>query len=125
MTQPFHFSNGQLAYSVEDLVRICEQSQSECIHYLMREDLEKWLDYIGKTDLANSARQAREAALSDEERLQQFLSSCKPQPAQPAPVSQTPDGDGSKPSQEYQPPKEEAKNPIMAGLKAISRWFGG
>ncbi len=78
MTEPFRFSDGQLAYNVEDLVRLCQQSPDEGINYLMREDLEKWLAYIGKTDLAQQAKKIREqSASSDRERLEKFLAACR------------------------------------------------
>jgi hypothetical protein len=79
MTEPFRFPDGQLAYNVEDLVRLCQRSPDDGINYLMREDLEKWLAYIGKTDLAQRTKKIREeSASSDRERLDKFLAACQP-----------------------------------------------
>jgi hypothetical protein len=79
MTEPFRFPDGQLAYNVEDLIRLCQRSPDDGINYLMREDLEKWLAYIGKTDLAQRAKKIREeSASSDRERLDKFLAACQP-----------------------------------------------
>ena len=77
MTEPFKFSDGQLAYTVEELISICQKSPSESLEYLMREDFEKWLDYIGKSDLAAKARQVRQASLSDGDRIKQFITQCQ------------------------------------------------
>jgi hypothetical protein len=77
MAEPFRFSDGQLAYSVEDLVKLCKRSPSESINYLMRADFEKWLAYIGKTDLAQITQTIRQEQLSDSEKLEQFLAKCK------------------------------------------------
>jgi len=79
MTEPFRFPDGQLAYNVEDLVRLCQQSPNDGVNYLMREDLEKWLAYIGKTNLAQRAKKIREqSASSERERLDKFLAACQP-----------------------------------------------
>jgi hypothetical protein len=79
MTEPFRFPDGQLAYNVEDLVRLCQQSPNDGVNYLMREDLEKWLAYIGKTNLAQRAKKIREqSASSERERLNKFLAACQP-----------------------------------------------
>ena len=77
MTEPFKFSDGQLAYTAEELISLCQKSPAESLDYLMREDFEKWLDYIGKSDLAAKARQIRQASLADGDRIKQFISQCQ------------------------------------------------
>jgi hypothetical protein len=77
MSEPFKFSDGQLAYNLEDLVKLCQQSPRDGINYLKRADFEKWLDYIGKTELAKSAKKIRESSLNDSESLNQFLTNCQ------------------------------------------------
>ncbi len=77
MTEPFRFPEGQLAYSGEDLVKLCQELPAEATNYLIREDFEKWLSYIGKNDLAKYAEQSRQASVSDEEKLKQFIASCQ------------------------------------------------
>lgn len=77
MAEPFRFANGQLAYTVEDLLKISEQSPQDSINYLVQGDFENWLDYIGETKVAQQAREARQANLNEQERLQKFLKSSK------------------------------------------------
>ena len=76
MTQPFQFANGQLAYSAEDLLKLCQQFPADGTNYLVREDIEKWLFYIGKNDIAEFAATARQAALDDRQKLEEFLNKC-------------------------------------------------
>ncbi len=98
MTEPFKFSDGQLAYTVEELISICQKSPSESLEYLMREDFEKWLDYIGKSDLAAKARQVRQASLSDDDRIKQFITQCQGVSISTKELSpKTPTSDVSKP----------------------------
>ena len=97
MTQPFHFPNGQLAYSAEDLLQLCQQFPDDGTNYLVREDLEKWLAYIGKDDIAQCAASARQTSQSDRQKLEDFLFKChalsspetQPKP-EPSKVQQTP-----------------------------------
>ena len=77
MRQPFRFTNGQSAINVEQLIEICEKFPTDGIYHLNREDFERWLNYIGETELGEKAKQARLASVSDEEALQQFLTSYK------------------------------------------------
>ena len=98
MTEPFKFSDGQLAYTIEELISICQKSPSESLEYLMREDFEKWLDYIGKSDLAAKARQVRQASLSDDDRIKQFITQCQGVSISTKELSpKTPTSDVSKP----------------------------
>lgn len=76
MTQPFQFSNGQQAHSAEDLLELCQQFPDDGTNYLVREDLEKWLAYIGKEDIAQCARGARQTDQGDRQKLEDFLSKC-------------------------------------------------
>ena len=80
MTEPFKFSDGQSAYTVEELISLCQQFPSESLDFLMRQDFEKWLDYIGKSDLAVKAQQIRQASLSDSDRIKQFIAQCQTTP---------------------------------------------
>lgn len=76
MTNPFQFANGQLAYNADDLLNLCEQFPGDAIDYLVREDLEKWLAYIGQTDIAQCATNARQEAAGDRQKLEIFLNRC-------------------------------------------------
>ncbi|MCC0177073.1 hypothetical protein I4641_08795 [Waterburya agarophytonicola K14] len=76
MTQPFQFPNGQLAYSAEDLLKLCQQFPDDGVNYLVREDLEKWLAYIGQEDIARCAANARQTPLEDRQKLEEFLTKC-------------------------------------------------
>jgi hypothetical protein len=76
MTQPFQFPNGQLAYSAEDLLELCQKFPDDGVNYLVREDLEKWLAYIGKEDIAQCAANARQTLLDDHQKLAEFLNKC-------------------------------------------------
>lgn len=73
MAEPFRFSNGRLAYNGDDLLNFCKQFPQDSINYLVRGDFEKWLDYLGEKKLAQKAKSARQANLSNQERLQKFL----------------------------------------------------
>ena len=76
MTQPFYFANGQLAHSAEDLLELCKKFPDDGTNYLVREDLEKWLTYIGKEDVARCAASARQTPQNDRQKLEDFLTRC-------------------------------------------------
>ena len=76
MTQPFYFSNGQLAHNADDLLQLCQQFPDDGTNYLVREDLEKWLSYIGKDGIAQCATNARQTALEDSQKLGEFFNKC-------------------------------------------------
>ena len=76
MTQPFQFSNGQLAHNADDLLQLCQEFPDDGTNYLVKEDLEKWLSYIGKDDIAQCATNARQTALEDRQKLEEFLDKC-------------------------------------------------
>ncbi|MGK7916608.1 MAG: hypothetical protein AB4038_13855 [Prochloraceae cyanobacterium] len=120
MTQPFKFPHGELAYNAEDLVRLCQQSPTDGIYHLMREDLEKWLVYIGQPELAASAKQARLASLTnDEERLQQFLGSYNSPIAKPSRVKKS----STRPPTPEGRAKKRSGNPLANLFKAIGKLF--
>ena len=86
MIQPFQFANGQLAHSKEDLLELCQKHPDDATNYLMREDLEKWLAYIGDYDLAECATSARQTDADDRKKLEEFLNKSYSLTA-PAPVA--------------------------------------
>lgn len=87
MTQPFHFPNGQAANDAQDLLELCKQYPEDATGYLVRQDLEKWLAYIGNDDVAECAANARQIDVEDRQKLEEFLNRChaltlpKPVPA--------------------------------------------
>jgi hypothetical protein len=70
---PFVFRNGQKAYAVEDLARICREAPADALFHLLEGHFEPWLTYIGRDDLAQRAKSARLSSGSDETRLSAFL----------------------------------------------------
>ena len=76
MTEPFRFADTPVN-SIEDLLKLCQQFPDEAVNYLIREDFEKWLAYVGETKLANYAQQARQSSVSNEEKLQLFIANCQ------------------------------------------------
>lgn len=87
MTEPFQFSNGQSARNGEDLVKLCQQFPDDAINYLVREDFEKWLTYIGETQFAQCAATARKIDSSDRQKLATFLNQCQTAAATPKAAS--------------------------------------
>ena len=73
MTEPFKFSSGQLAYTAEDLIKLCGEFPDESLEFLMREDFEKWLDYINKPDVAAIVRQIRQDSLPGGDRINALI----------------------------------------------------
>ena len=59
MTEPFHFPDGRVANNAEDLLKLCEKYPDDATSFLIRQDLEKWLAYIGDYDIAECAANAR------------------------------------------------------------------
>ena len=123
MTQPFKFSNGQSANNVEDLIEICEQSPTDAIDHLNREDFEKWLDYIGDSSSAQKAKQARLASVSDEERLQQFLTSCKLAKSTSAQVNGNVQTTTNTKTDSIE--DSPSDNPVANFFKSIGKFFAG
>ncbi|HAC64524.1 MAG TPA: hypothetical protein DCF68_13540, partial [Cyanothece sp. UBA12306] len=77
MKEPFRFSDGQQANNIEELLTICQTFPQMAMYYLQQGDFENWLNYIGEVNFAQKAQQARESSGSDQDNLQQFLSSCQ------------------------------------------------
>ena len=73
MAEPFIFSNGQVAHNAKDLIQLCQQSPDDSISYLMQEDFEKWLSSIGEPKIAQYATKARQASVSDGQKLNLFI----------------------------------------------------
>ena len=80
MAEPFIYSNGQLAYNAEDLIKLCRQFPDDSFGYLMREDFEKWLSYIGANQIAQYATEARQNSVSDEQKLDLFITKSQTKP---------------------------------------------
>jgi hypothetical protein len=76
MTDPFYFPDGRVANNVEDLLELCEQYPDDATGFLVRQDLEKWLAYIGDYDVAECAANARQIDVSDRQKLEDFLNKC-------------------------------------------------
>jgi hypothetical protein len=76
MTEPFHFPDGRVANNAEDLLKLCEQYPDDATSFLVRQDLEKWLAYIGDYDIAECAANARQIELGDRQKLEDFLNKC-------------------------------------------------
>ncbi|MGL5832684.1 MAG: hypothetical protein ACRC1Z_05550 [Waterburya sp.] len=76
MTQPFHFPDGRIANDAKDLLELCEQYPDDATGFLVRQDLEKWLAYIGSHEVAECAANARQIDVSDRQKLEDFLNKC-------------------------------------------------
>ncbi|NJK58662.1 MAG: hypothetical protein HC939_23135 [Pleurocapsa sp. SU_5_0] len=76
MTEPFHFPDGRLANNAQDLLELCEQYPDDATGFLVRQDLEKWLAYIGDYDVAECAANARQIDVSDRQKLEDFFNKC-------------------------------------------------
>lgn len=93
MTQPFYFPDGRLAHNAEDLLELCQQDPDAGTNFLVRQDLEQWLAYIGSYELAECAANARQTELEDRQKLEEFINrshSLTRSQAVPAAVTQTP-----------------------------------
>ena len=73
MTQPFYFPDGRLAHNTEDLLELCQQYPDEGTNFLVKQDLERWLAYIGNYDVAECAANARQSEYEDRQKLEEFL----------------------------------------------------
>ncbi len=83
MTEPFVFSNGQVAYNAQDLIELCRKFPDDSANYLLRGDFEKWLVYIGETKLAQLAIDSREASMQESQKLSAFTAKCQTVDQQP------------------------------------------
>ena len=93
MTQPFYFPDGRLAHNAEDLLELCQQDPDAGTNFLVKQDLEQWLAYIGSYELAECAAEARQTELEDRQKLEEFINrshSLTRLQAVPAAVTQTP-----------------------------------
>ena len=90
MTEPFNFPDGRMANNAEDLLELCEQYPDVATSFLVQQDLERWLAYIGSYDIAECATNARQIDTGDREKLEEFLNRChslsEPQPVPAAVV---------------------------------------
>ncbi|MGK7887347.1 MAG: hypothetical protein AB4057_22300 [Crocosphaera sp.] len=78
MPEPFRFSSGHVAYTVADLIGVCNQSPQEIIYHLKRGDFEKWLAYIGETEIAKKVEEVSKLSVTEEELLKQFIQVLQP-----------------------------------------------
>ncbi|MEA5534442.1 hypothetical protein [Crocosphaera sp. XPORK-15E] len=122
MTEPFRFSNGQLAYSVQDLIGVCQQSPDEGLAYLKKGDFENWLAYIGEGELSKKAQELRRASLSDEDKLKKFLTSLQSPKAKKS--TSTPTQPTTKTVKESTPTPETV-NPVVKLLQSLQSLFTG
>ena len=78
MPEPFRFNSGHVAYTVADLIGVCDQSPQEIIYHLKRGDFEKWLAYIGETEIAKKVEEVSKLSVTEEELLKQFIEVLQP-----------------------------------------------
>lgn len=122
MTEPFKFSNGQQANNVEDLIKICEDYPQEGINYLNRGDLENWLTYIGEVNFSQKAKQAREASVSNEEKLRQFLVTVQ-RKSELVPI-EPPKHTSAQPTDKHTSISElESTYPLVQWFTNLFKWF--
>ena len=76
MNQPFNFPDGRVANNTAELLELCEQYPDDATSFLVRQDLEKWLAYIGSYEAAECATNARQVDTGDRQKLEQFLNKC-------------------------------------------------
>ncbi|MCB0211349.1 MAG: serine/threonine protein kinase [Anaerolineae bacterium] len=70
----FTFKNGQSAYTIAELVDLCEQNRVEAQGYLYRGDFERWFTLINRNDLAAAADTAvKHGEQSGKDGLEKFL----------------------------------------------------
>lgn len=90
INQPFHFPNGQEANNAQDLLELCKQYPDDATGFLVRQDLEKWLAYIGSYDAAECAATARQIDVEDRQKLEEFLNRCHSLTREkPVPIAET------------------------------------
>ncbi len=119
MPEPFRFSSGHVAYTVEDLIGVCHQSPQEVIHYLKRGDFENWLAYIGETEIAKKVEGVRKLSVTEEEQLKQFIKVL--QPPEPEEVTPTPSPETtlSESSPTITPSEEDTSTTEVENLEEI------
>ena len=114
MTQPFYFPDGRLAHNAEDLLELCQQHPDAGTNFLVRQDLEKWLAYIGNYELAECATNARQTELEDRQKLEEFINKSHSQTQNsqvtaPESAEQNQIPSSTSPEQATQPDVEESK----------------
>ena len=92
MIESFQFSDGKVANSTQELLKLCQQNPDLATNFLINQDLEKWLAYIGDYEIAECAIGVRQTEMSDRQKLEEFIaryhSITQPQ-AVPAAVTET------------------------------------
>jgi hypothetical protein len=73
MNQPFNFPDGRVANDAKDLLELCEQYPDDATGFLVRQDLENWLAYIGDYEAAECAAIARQTDIGDRQKLEEFI----------------------------------------------------
>lgn len=117
MTQPFYFPDGRLANNANDLLELCKQYPDDATDFLVREDLEKWLAYIGSHDVAACATNARQTDLGDRQKLEEFLTRCHALNVEKLVIdpetSETSEKDNKSVSESVTPPVEVTPEPVV------------
>jgi hypothetical protein len=110
MTQPFHFPDGRIANDAKDLLELCEQYPDDATGFLVRQDLEKWLAYIGSHEVAECAASARQIDVGDRQKLEDFLNRCHSLTSPQAVASDTPE-----PNLEEKIEEKIEESPVASG----------
>ena len=117
MTQPFYFPDGRLANNANDLLELCKQYPDDATNFLVREDLEKWLAYIGSHDVAACAANARQTDLGDRQKLEEFLTRCHALNVE-KPVT-TPETPKEEPKKEVTKTQKELQEDLKKAFKIV------
>ena len=122
MIQSFQFLDGKVANSTQELLELCQQYPDRATNFLINQDLEKWLAYIGDYKIAECAVNVRQIEMSDRQKLEEFIERCRaitaPQ-AVPAAVTQTNIKDNLTPPDSAAPIDKIPQQPFQ-GLKVDS-----
>ncbi|MEL6494779.1 MAG: hypothetical protein AAFQ41_06605 [Cyanobacteria bacterium J06623_7] len=125
MTEPFNFPDGRVANNAEDLLQLCEQYPDDATGFLVRQDLEKWLAYIGKYDVAECAANARQIDTGDRQKLEEFLNRChslnEPQPVPEAVKEPELKDNLTTPPKSVEPVTEAAPKSTASAVESTSR----
>jgi hypothetical protein len=118
MSEPFVYSNGQVAYNAQDLIELCRQFPDESSNYLLRGDFEKWLTYIGETKFAQFARETSEAIMDESQKIAAFTAKCQSIAKQPN-IEATP----PQPSGQTNTAKNKTKSSKVSLLAIFSQFL--
>jgi hypothetical protein len=121
MTEPFRFSSGLVAYSVQDLIGVCHKSPQEVIYYLNRGDFEKWLAYIGEENIAKKVEEVHYSSVSDEEKLKQFIAILQPPQKETLTATPSPENTISPPNETIIPSNESTSNSEVENIDATAQ----